>query len=204
MNHAAVRAVSMHTLNRQRANIVFSNILANSRVLTPRDVSRQERVFERDGVLRWNGARAVGWAKIGVSLQTVLASMGSSHRTTETYKNSPEVLARLLLVFEKESYLVWMKKEGVYIVLKEKASSESQLKAWALALWVAHRAHQNPATMSSDETLMQLLTSSLGELTSRWHADVAALKAAGWDVDTASLETTSARRIQVEVGTPSR
>ena len=194
----------MLTLNRQRANIVFSNILANGKVLTPREVSREERIFERDGVLRWNGARAVGQAKIGVSLQAILASMGSSHSVTQTYENSAEALARLLLVFEKESYLVWMKNEDVCIVLKEKASSESQLKAWALALWVAHRAHQDPAAVSSNETLMQLLTLSLGELTSRWHADVAALTAAGWDVDTASLETASARRIRVDAGTISR
>ena len=194
----------MDTINRQRANILFSNILASSRVLTPREVSRQERVFERDGILRWNGARAVGWAKIGVSLKAMLALISSSHSATQTYKNSPEAFARLLFVFERESFLVWMSNEDVYIVLKEKASSESQLKAWALALWVAHRAHQDPTAMSSDETLMQLLTSSLGELTSRWYADVAALKAAGWQVDTASLETASARRILVDTGTISR
>ena len=198
MNHAAVRAVSMHTLNRQRANIVLSSMFANGKVLAPREVSRQERVFERDGILRWKEARAVGWAKIGVSLQSILDSMRTSPSATGTHHRSSETLAKLLHAFENESSVVWMRNQHVLIVLKEKASSESHLKAWALALWVTHKALDNPAASSTDETTLQLLTSSLGELSSRWHADVVALKAAGWNVETASLETASARRIRVD------
>ena len=188
----------MHTLNRQRANIAFSAMFADGRILAPREVSRQERVFERDGILRWKGARAVGWAKIGVSLHSMFDLMSTSSRIAKTYNSSSETFAKLLRVFGKESYLVWVRERSILIVLKEKASSESQLKAWALALWVAHRALEDPTTLSSDETTLQLLTSSLGELSSRWHADVAALKAAGWDVETASLETASARRVQID------
>ncbi|KAL2013795.1 hypothetical protein VTN00DRAFT_1320 [Thermoascus crustaceus] len=86
-NYAAVRAVHMTSLNRQRANIVFSALLGSDpgldvdslssgeynsyaqkeeggkeveeeeengwKILTPKEVARRERTFERDGVLRW-------------------------------------------------------------------------------------------------------------------------------------------------------
>src|ERR1700709_2496622 len=63
-NYLAVRAVSMRTLNRQRANLVFSALLEDHYTVgkehvkpfpTPEQISIQERVFERDGVLRWKG-----------------------------------------------------------------------------------------------------------------------------------------------------
>src|ERR1700753_1137715 len=70
-NYLAVRAVCMQTLNRQRANLVFSSLLEQiasdkttnrgAKTLprlvypTPEEVRLQERVFERDGVLRWKG-----------------------------------------------------------------------------------------------------------------------------------------------------
>ncbi|TKA67954.1 hypothetical protein B0A49_07548 [Cryomyces minteri] len=51
-NHAAVRAVSMRTLNRQRANLVFSHLIEDDEVLTPEEVSKKERIFDWDGVLK--------------------------------------------------------------------------------------------------------------------------------------------------------
>ncbi|KAH7125338.1 vitamin B6 photo-protection and homoeostasis-domain-containing protein [Dendryphion nanum] len=52
-NYAAVSAVSLRTLNRQRASIVFATAIQTGRVLGPAEVARVEKVFEWDGVLRW-------------------------------------------------------------------------------------------------------------------------------------------------------
>ncbi|PYI04939.1 DUF647 domain protein [Aspergillus sclerotiicarbonarius CBS 121057] len=79
LNYAAVRSVQMTSLNRQRANIVFSTILSSDpeltlltlpeptkqqptqkhtqspwKTLTPAQVAKQEKIFESDGILRWS------------------------------------------------------------------------------------------------------------------------------------------------------
>lgn len=206
MNHAAVKAVRMDTLNRQRANIVFSTLLDSNKILTPESVSRRERVFERDGVLRW-GTQLIGRAKIGVCLQTLLTSFGSAHSTTGSYRSASLELENLLEVFRLEDYLLWYDSShrAVYIVLKEGASASSQLKAWAHSLWAARHYQINHAigAESSDKGTLQLLASTLGELSSRWATDMDSLTAAGWDIGTASLETTSATRISLSEGVKS-
>ncbi|KAL4868789.1 hypothetical protein BDV12DRAFT_169036 [Aspergillus spectabilis] len=83
LNYVAVRSVQMTTLNRQRANIVFSTLLPSDpdfkylvpsqeqhtqqkhelvaaegetqprTILTPAQVARQERIFDANGALRW-------------------------------------------------------------------------------------------------------------------------------------------------------
>lgn len=201
MNHAAVRAVSMDTLNRQRANIVFSTLLDSNKVLTPENISKRERIFERDGILRW-GAQSIGWAKIGVSLQTILAALGPAHGITDSHRNGSIELERLVEVFRLEDYLLWYDSNhrAAYIVLKKGAAASSQLKAWAHSLWAARHYQSEYATSaeSSDEAMLHLLASTLGELSSRWNSDMVSLTAAGWDIGTASLETTSATRISLQ------
>jgi hypothetical protein len=81
LNYAAVRSVQMRTLNRQRANIVFSYMLSSDpdvallnsgqlldqrnyaepadrnqkhlQIPSPAQVSRRERIFEASGTLKW-------------------------------------------------------------------------------------------------------------------------------------------------------
>ncbi|KAK9245946.1 vitamin B6 photo-protection and homoeostasis-domain-containing protein [Lipomyces tetrasporus] len=83
-NYRAVSSVVMETLNRHRTSIVFARLMDTispgmmesdflnqppvlpSIILTPRQVSNQERVLEQDGVLRWGSRGAVmGVATIG-------------------------------------------------------------------------------------------------------------------------------------------
>ena len=201
MNHAAVKAVSMRTLNRQRANIVLSNIFASKVILLPEEVSKEERIFERDGILRWKGSQGVGYAKIGASLATLLDSLSPAHPVTSSHADPAVDLAGLFEVFGKEEYILWFNDQrGVaLIVLKDGANPRSQLKAWAHALWTAHHLYYHVENATGAELtaprMLKLLKSTLGELTSRWDQDVASIKAAGWDIDTPSLETTSATRI---------
>ncbi|EDU47148.1 hypothetical protein PTRG_04310 [Pyrenophora tritici-repentis Pt-1C-BFP] len=102
-NYAAVRAVNMHCLNRQRANILFSNMFQHGLVLSPRDVSQRERVFERGGVLRWSDDKVLGRCSIGVPLQRLLNRLGTPHQQTGSLTLKSMQISDLLEVFANES-----------------------------------------------------------------------------------------------------
>ena len=202
MNHAAVRAVSMHTLNRQRANIVISTMLQQGTVLKPVDVSLRERIFEWDGALRWEEAHVIAKAKIGISLQEFMANLGRFHDATGSMLDAPVSLEQLAEVFRIEDYILWYdaSRRQALIMLKDGATATSQLKAWTHALMTAHNfnyGHAIGATSKVEVSMLGRLETSLTELSVRWSHDLTALKAAGWDLDNASLETTSATRISL-------
>ena len=204
MNHAAVRAVSMHTLNRQRANIVLSNMLADGTVLTPEEVSLNERIFERDGALRWKGGKVMATAKIGVSLQTLVQSIGQSDKTTGSFRETSIDLEDLIDAFRPEEYILWYDSSHKvsYIVLKAEASVKSQLKAWCHALWLVQgfASGEMIGEKANDQAMLRRLTKTLGELSLRWTNDIESLRAAGWDLDTGHLETAASTRIRLLAG----
>ncbi|OJD13752.1 hypothetical protein AJ78_05819 [Emergomyces pasteurianus Ep9510] len=138
-NYAAVRSVNMTTLNRQRANIVFSTLFDEGIAPTPSQTSKRERIFERDGILRWKASSTtLGSCRIGVSFQELLCDSG---RRANSIRDVPIDINRLLRLFEKERYILWfnpVNRKGT-IVLKNNATPISQLKAWSHALMVAKR-----------------------------------------------------------------
>ena len=209
MNHAAVRAVRMHTLNRQRANIVFSTMLEDGKVLNPEEVSLRERIFERDGVLRWKGGEVIARAKIGVSFQTLVTSIGQSHGTTGSIREASVDLEQLVDAYRLEEYILWYdtSRQVVLIVLKEGVTAIAQLKAWCHALWLVHGRTTGKAIggEASNQAMQQqqLSISTLGELSRRWPNDVKSLRAAGWDLEIASLETAESTRIRMQAGSTS-
>ncbi|KAI4098883.1 MAG: hypothetical protein L6R37_006246 [Teloschistes peruensis] len=203
MNRAAVRAVSMHTLNGQRANIVFSTFLDQGTVLSPKEVSLQERIFEWDGVLRWRQSSPLASAKIGHPLKDLLASLAPAHAKTGSIRDAEAKMMRLIRLYSQEEFLLWYdapQRVG-HIALKEGAAAKSQLKAWALTLWITQRHRMDgssEATSASFESTLDLQRSSLQDLSSRWSDCIQRLRTAGWDIDVASLETTSGSRICVQ------
>ncbi|KAL8775437.1 MAG: hypothetical protein Q9194_003763 [Teloschistes cf. exilis] len=203
MNRAAVRAVSMHTLNRQRANIVFSTFLDQGTVLSPKEVSLQERIFEWGGVLRWRRSSPLASAKIGHPLKDLLASLAPAHEKTGSVRDAEAKMMRLIRLYSQEEFLLWYdapQRVG-HIALKEGAAAKSQLKAWALILWITQRHRMDgsaEATSASFEFTLDLQRSSLQDLSSRWSDCIQRLRTAGWDIDVASLETTSGSRICVQ------
>lgn len=204
MNHAAVRAVNMHTLNRQRAGIVLSTFLDHGTALTPLEVSQQERIFEWDGVLRWKGSSPLAKAKIGGPLQGLVSSLGPSHQVTGATSDPDSVLVKLVELFALEDYLLWYSSSNrvVYIVLKDSVPAQSQLKAWAQGLMLVHRLPTLKlaigATAGKDE-ILELVQQSLSDVSECWDTCSEQLKAAGWDIDVASLETASGTRIRLDV-----
>ncbi|CAO1600999.1 hypothetical protein XANCAGTX0491_004669 [Xanthoria calcicola] len=207
MNRAAVRAVTMHSLNRQRANLVTSTLIDQDRIMTPQEVSMQERIFEWDGVLRWRSSSPFAAARIGLSLRELLASLAPAHERTGSIRDTEARLTRLIRLYGQEEFLVWYdapERLG-HITLKEGAAAESQLKAWVLVLWTAHRHHAAgaDATGAVFETSLEVHRRTLQELSSRWSDYSSRLRSAGWDLDIASLETRPGSRVRLPARTGS-
>ena len=198
MNRAAVRAVSLHSLNRQRANILLSNLLEDDRVMTPDEVSSQERIFNRNGILQWKG-RPFAKAVIGVKLHSLLKTLAPAHLVTGAIRDGNLILERLLEIYSHEDFLVWYDspKRTAYIVLKGQASPEARLKAWALALWVAYRIEEHYATGASTpkSNLLELFEVTLRDICNLWDGYMERIIASGWDISIANLETCSGSRI---------
>ncbi|MCJ1398317.1 hypothetical protein MMC11_001515 [Xylographa trunciseda] len=179
-------------------------MLDQKQALTPDEVSVQERIFERDGVLRWRGTRIIGKARIGVSLRSVIGLLGQRHSATDSVQGLSIDLERLMNIFHDEEYLLWYERSHrlAMIVLKSEASPQSQLKAWAHALLVAQR-HASEDTRSArsrsmDEETLQRLQETLSDMSIRWKQSLVAMEESGWDLNTACLETTSSSRIRLQ------
>ncbi|KAH0543641.1 hypothetical protein FGG08_002079 [Glutinoglossum americanum] len=201
-NYKAVRAVRMLTLNRQRASIVFSTLIEQGEVLTPKDASEQERVFEWDGVLRWGASELTGHALIGVRLQLLLASIAGSFGVTGSIQNPIVDLTDLAEIFSKENFLLWVdtRERRALIALKEGCSTTSQLKAWTLALMVTRKLKQQEPPLSDPQGVLQLLQETLDQANRTFDGFLRQLTAAGWDVRSSALETRPGFRIKFPVG----
>ena len=208
-NYLAVRSVSMRTLNRQRANLVFSNYLdqliefdgqaksnGNINFPTPEEVSVQEKVFERDGVLRWKGGKVLGRCEIGVEFRKILTLFNSANKMTGSHSTSPDG-ARLLEIFSNESYLMWpdTPRRTFLIVLKDSSTTKTQLLAWMHALLFSK---QLGKIAEKEEPLTDALTRTLRDVNVFTNAfDVCGeLQKAGWDIETGAMETKSGTRIK--------
>ena len=196
-NHAAVTAVSMRSLNRQRANILFSNYFDGKGTLTPEAVSRHEHVFEWDGVLRWQGSSPFGKARIGVSLQDILKA--PAHNVTGAIRDINSILKSLIKIHRDEAYLLWYDapQKTVFIILKEESTPKVQLKAWAVGLCVAHRLESVEAISATTGKIFEVIENALVEISGQWSTCMDQIQTAGWDVDVASLETASGKRIRL-------
>lgn len=204
-NYAAVKAVSMRCLNRQRANIVFSSLLQHGKLLGPRQVSRRERVFERDGVLRWSDNVVVGYCRIGVSLQTLLSCMGLRNGRTGSLDLHGVTMSEVLDVFVDEAYLLWpaSSADHVLVVLKEGCTPMDQLKAWAHALSVAKRLPSTWGKPVADRPSLARdrlaeVRRTLVDTRTMFERYAAAMRDAGWDLDVAALETRAGTRVKMD------
>ncbi|KAM3076227.1 hypothetical protein ACMFMG_006267 [Clarireedia jacksonii] len=228
-NYLAVRAVSMRTINRQRANLIISHALdqllnnqdtdtdadinntnknKQLRILTPEEVSLQERIFERDGVLRWRGGPPLGWCRIGVPLREILSCL--AHPTKSgTYKSNPVAdshpititLEQLLAVYKAQGYIMWYDRarKTCLVVLKEGTHSIIQLDAWMHALLFVKDVQGAVRELGDDVAVLRRVEGTL-ESAVRGRRDggfYGALEEAGWDLEVGAMETRSGTRIRV-------
>jgi Vitamin B6 photo-protection and homoeostasis len=199
-NYLAVRAVTMRTLNRQRANLAFFRLLTDGVAPSPEVVSEQETIFERDGVLRWGQGPVLAFTRVGVTLQTLTRllkmerPMDDAQQSRSTY---PHIL-ELLELFKEEPYLMWYSPQQriVAIVLKDDAAP-SHLKAWVHALIMVRTWKTSPGPDKS-RTLLQVLSSTLSDVRRSWAHHVKCLVEAGWDMETANIETISGTRLAAQ------
>lgn len=197
-NRRAVRAVSLRTLNRQRATLVYHHLCRGS-VPSPKQVSNEEKVFERDGVLRSFSGRVLGCCKIGVPLARFISSLTTSNSKTQSSKVSSERLPKLWKVFQDETYVMWYSSYQISIrvdiVVKDGASNRGLLKAWWQALVLAGNANVAETTQTDEK--MKLLKTSAVKASDLLNTYEEELKKAGWDLDAAALETTSSTRVSL-------
>jgi len=213
-NYLAVRAVSMRTLNRQRANLLFSHCLSQLKekdlstktaglrkleILTPDHVSFQERIFERDGVLRWNGGEILGYCRLGVELRTILDAISGPDRSSGAYTGiQPPGLEKLMNIFKDEGYIMWydQHQRTFLIVLKDSSTVGTQLKAWMHALYLAKGTRHSQLDV---EASLQLLDRTLYDTDHliRDEKMFEDLERAGWDLKIGAMETRSGTRIRL-------
>jgi hypothetical protein len=212
-NYAAVKAVSMRCLNRQRANIVFSSLLQHGLVLSPTDVSQRERIFERDGVLRWADDTVLGSCRIGVHLEMLLNHLGRRHTRTGSLDMHAIKLPDLMDIFVNEAYILWFAdcNYEAIVVLKEGCTPLDQLKAWAHALLLARevQGHVVKNKPDRDDTSLaqgRLVTMrrTLEAASELFRSNAATLEQKGWDLDIAALETRAGIRAQIVLPNSSR
>ncbi|KAF1973192.1 DUF647-domain-containing protein [Bimuria novae-zelandiae CBS 107.79] len=201
-NYAAVKSVSMRSLNRQRANILLSKLLQDGRILSPPEVSTRERIFERDGVLRWTDDSILGHCRIGVSLENLISQTGQRHRRSGSLHMQAIKLSDIVRLYQDEGYLLWSCGSNAMIVLKQDCTPTDQLKAWTQALLLARRRTQDSKPKDGEHdtsgALLAELRSALEEAQKLFNTYESQLRDAGWDLDVAVLETRPGVRIQIE------
>ena len=201
-NYFAVCSVSMTTLNRQRANIVFSNLSNRDGTWTaptPREVAVQERIFAINGALTWQGTH-VGSCRFG-SLQEVLENFdGSFNRHSSSTTGISISLPRFFRIFQGFSYVLWFSPQGrkAVIVLKTDATAQTEIDAWWHAINIAKAfATRRYVEATGPSGVLQALEDTLSSedlQEERWKA----LEGAGWDIKVSLLQTSSTKRIQLE------
>jgi len=202
-----VKAVSLRSLNRQRANIIFSHLLEQDRVLTPHEVSAQEWIFEWDGVLRDVQRTILGRCNIGVGVEQLLTSVAGrrSDGKTGSFHMQADTLASVVELFREQEYMLWFDVQplSVSIVLKKGATPEGQLHAWMCALRLAYRHAEHRAVSSvpavprepgSQSGKYSIVAATLREVSDTFAEHKQRLEAAGWDLSVAALETHSGIR----------
>lgn len=195
LNYAAVRSVNMHTLNRQRANILFSHLLAYDKILTPRDVAKRERVFEYDGALRWANDQVIAHGRVGASLEAIarsIASAGPQPSQTKSALVGADRLERLLEVFKDEDYIIWFDRAATnaLIALKKGVRPSSQLKAWCQALYIAEEVSK--LNDNSADAMLGAIAASAKVISRLFDDRRQDIIDVGWLLDTAALEVQSA------------
>jgi len=232
-NYMAVRAVCMRTLNRQRANLVFSDILnqlesraalktrspeqwedqkvmdlcfAQIKIPTPEDIYRQERVFERDGILRFQKWEEgpVGYCRLGVSLQTLLEAIEEpKYRTfAEITQELNDLMTRFQSsesegrsLFEEEGYSMALDRRSntFLILLAEGATPRNMCHAWLQAL----QASQILAVYSQDFDCKPELEFGRLVIDNIFPEIWRRLGENGWDLEVNAMETKSGTRISL-------
>lgn len=205
-NRRAVRAVKMRTLNRQRATLVFHH-LQRGHVPSIDEVASEEKIFERDGVLRAGDGRSTGSCAVGVPIERLFNSISSQRTTTKAVRLEDEMLTKVMGVYETCRYVLWRDKAlkqsnpSLYIVLKKSLEPTDVLQAWWQALILADGVPANRSGPKTDFDLdaeLQSFKYARDNARSMLDRFSQQLRDAGWDLDSGALETGSSTRVVIQ------
>lgn len=202
-NRRAVRAVSMRTLNRQRATLVYHH-LCQGHIPSPEEVSAQERIFERSGVLRAADDTSLGHCMIGSSFSDLLHAVRAERKTPQSFHMSDRTLLKTFKTYEDRQYVLCSipgsRPCQVQVVAKRDATAIELLTAWWQALCLADKWDRAQASnLQTDEDLMLQLQQSMSMAVNLVRDNAARLRASGWDLDSNALETVSSSRVAAEL-----
>ncbi|KAF7882849.1 uncharacterized protein EAF02_006212 [Botrytis sinoallii] len=215
-NYMAVRSVTMRTLNRQRANLVISSFLSNTGheknktgLPSPREISLQERIFERDGALRNIQGAILAYCKVGTSLQELLSSISTPTAAGNYAQNDP-ILTSLLSIYKSQGYIMWYSpsRHTFLVILKEGTAPQVQLDAWFHAIFAVtfreekKKIRESESEKMDNQNILNWMKQSLEE-SEKWRAEMKfyeRLERIGWDLNTPAIEVTAGTRLVVGGG----
>lgn len=182
MNYLAVRSVKMRTLNRQRATMVFREWLEHNTLLTPEQVADRESILHNGrGQLSSKSGDYRGFCTFG------------SYGDVKTWR--PRGFDSY--DFDSDWYFMGIRHRAgtFYMRIALKEGAESALPAWFDA--VTHAYHFDSALKDGLESHYEN-EMPVGYVSDDQKKSIfAALRQAGWDLDTGALETRSPVRVRV-------
>lgn len=210
-NYQAVSSVVMHSLNRQRTNIIFSDIIKSLEVLpnvneeeraftisklilTPKKVSQRERILEKDGLVRDSEGKRIGLGKfVGI---TIISRMAQQANVS---------MLDLLKITLSHGYIIFVSFSfslpTVVVTLLDdedcrKASVvDRDIRAWVHVCLICEFVRKHTITTcsldliaSTEKTLEHLFTD----------LDISkGLSKAGWDLTTRSIVTETMKSVKL-------
>ncbi|KAF8067683.1 vitamin B6 photo-protection and homoeostasis-domain-containing protein [Lyophyllum atratum] len=193
INYLGVRGLELRSLNRQRAGIAWSKyrLSGGTKVPSPAEVSKVEKVLGRADVFRDDTGRIIGRCTIGSYFSDVFPD----HFPT-----------RLLGMFGQERYLLWGSHQSIYrssnrngrdardgpihlhILLKEGYSGADQLKAWTHAADLCRTLATDLPTPRNGEQdfkddALSLIHMTLEKSAQDFPGFIKGLRGAGWNMD---------------------
>ncbi|OAF59596.2 hypothetical protein VC83_03869 [Pseudogymnoascus destructans] len=214
-NYFAVRAVSMRTLNRQRASLLLRPLLSPpispaplpalppNPIASPLQISQLETIIHLDpsSLHDPNPAHASF-----VPLATVL-----SHASRGPNPIRPHIL---LSIFAAESYILYFDRytRHAFIALKSSATASTALRSWFCAMECAHMddgawaggwsgGHSwEPMRGGKEGADSAALGGCVKRVARVWPVIEEGLRGEGWDVGTNALETRAGTRFSVVGG----
>lgn len=190
-NYFAVRAVTLETLNRQRATILFTTMLDEHTVLSPRQVADRERVFAAGSSVSDKFGKCIGTISLGVSLERLI-KQASSTRSKTAFKSIDSSFETILTTFQNERYVMTHneRQKHVCVVFKQHAAAQDQMQAWLHGM-ITLRA----GDYSSRHKDVPKLTATLQVAKKLLIHHAPAMRAKGWNLEVVPLETTAGFRL---------
>ena len=162
-------------------------------------IGGDEKLFESGDAIVLSGM-VLGYCRFA-GAGSVLAALERNIPSQERSEGAGAMFGRLLQIFEKEEYLLWLDHSirQCFILLKQRATTETQLKAWCHAFTLMHTMGRRDEYGETKETILGTLSDSLIENAERWEAVKSRLQDAGWTISGSDLAVSAGNRIDIVV-----